>query len=69
MKEFFGLIKKQHGQVEEFDVIFSYDYFVMVDGFGTQTTQGSMVRSNKSVKINRGAPPPAGQWKTPFNPQ
>jgi hypothetical protein len=59
----------QTGSVEAFDVTFAYDYFIMVDGFGTQTTKGSMIRSNKSTKINRGAPPPAGQWKTPFNPQ
>jgi len=59
----------QQGDVEKFEVIFSYDYFIMVDQFGTQSNRGPMVRNNKSVKINRGAPPPAGQWKTPFNPQ
>jgi hypothetical protein len=59
----------QNGAVETFDVTFSYDYFVLVDQMGTQTNRGPMVRNNKSVKINRGTPPPAGQWKTPFNPQ
>lgn len=59
----------QQGSVETFDVVFSYDYFILVDQFGEQTNRAPFVRNTKSVKIDRGAPPPSGQWKTPFNPQ
>ena len=55
--------------VETFKVTFEYDYHILIDQGGTQTTVGSFVRSNKSVKIERGNAPPAGNWKTPFKPQ
>ena len=59
----------QNGAVETFEVTFSVDYFILVDNFGEQANQGSFVRSTSSVQINRGSPPPGGNWPTPFNPQ
>jgi len=59
----------QTGNVETFEVAFAYDYWVLVDQMGTQTTQDSFVRSTQSVKIDRGVPPPGGNWQTPFKPQ
>ena len=59
----------QGGSVETFSVLFAYDYFVLVNQFGEQTNQDSFVRNTQSVKIDRGVPPPGGNWKTPFKPQ
>jgi hypothetical protein len=56
-------------EFELFDVDFAYDYFVNVAKDGEQTNVGSFVRDTRSVKIDRGTPPPAGSWKTPFKPQ
>lgn len=56
-------------EFESFKVTFKFDYFTLMDKNGEQTKADSFVRSTKSIKINRGAPPPGGQWKTPFTPQ
>jgi hypothetical protein len=66
-----GNIAVDHGQAteaERFDVIFSYDYWILVNQFGEQTTAGSEVRPTSATKISRGSPPPGGQW-TNFKPQ
>lgn len=56
------------GEAETFDITFRYDYFVYVNEFGEQTNAGSVVRPTSATKINRGTPPPGGQW-TSFKPQ
>lgn len=60
----------QTGAIETFDVTFAYDYYILTDQFGDQVTNISkFVRSDRSPRIDRGAPPPAGNWTSPFNPQ
>jgi hypothetical protein len=60
----------QTSGVETFDVTFRYDYYVIINQFGDdQIGVNPFVRADRSPRIERGAPPPAGNWTTPFNPQ
>lgn len=59
----------QTGTIETFEVTWSYDYYTIINDFGNQTVSGPFIQSDRSVQIDRGTPPPAGNWNTPFNPQ
>ena len=54
----------QNNAVEQFEVSFSYDYFVMDDKFGESTSVKEMIRGNVP-QIDRGTPIGNGN----FNPQ
>jgi hypothetical protein len=58
-----------NGKFEQFTVQFSMDYFVLADQFGHQTLPESFVQNDTPVQINRGSPPPNGNWPNPFTPQ
>jgi hypothetical protein len=60
---------EKSGEFEQFSVTFNMDYYRLVDDLGEQSNTQSFVGSTQSTRINRGAQPPAGAWKTPFNPQ
>jgi hypothetical protein len=64
-------VAQDQGQaIETFSVDFSMDYYVKVANFGDDATGvAPFIRTAQSVRIDRGAPPPGGQWITPFNPQ
>jgi hypothetical protein len=60
----------QTGSIETFDVTVRYTYYVIIDQFGEdQTGVAPFVRADRSVRIDRGSPPPAGAWTQPFTPQ
>lgn len=59
----------QTGNIETFEVTWSYDYFTLNDDFGDQVGVAPFIRSDRSPQIDRGAPPPAGNWNNPFTPQ
>jgi hypothetical protein len=60
----------QTGNVETFEVTFSYDYYVLLNQIGDNTTDTQPgIRSTQAVQIDRGSPPPNGNWQNPFNPQ
>lgn len=66
-----GAIELNHGttgEAETFQVTFKYDYFVMVNQFGEQTTAQPFVRPTTSPRISRGNQPPGGNWSS-FKPQ
>ena len=62
------LAQGSSGEAETFQVTFKYDYFVQVNNFGEQTIAAPATRSNSSVQLGRGTPPPGGNW-TSFKPQ
>lgn len=65
-----GVGHDQTGNVETFEVTFSYDYYVLLNQIGDDTTNTApFVRSTKAPQIDRGTPPPGGAWQSPFTPQ
>jgi hypothetical protein len=65
-----SVAQDQTASIETFDVTFRYDYFVIINQFGDdQIGVNPFVRADRSPRIERGSPPPAGNWTTPFNPQ
>lgn len=60
----------QTGSIETFEVTWAYDYYVMLNQLGDNTTDTQPgIRGTRAPQIDRGTPPPNGNWQNPYQPQ